>query len=263
MSTYSTFEDGTFITKKISNEMASDIVYQKPVVIGKNSNVDYIVKVGQEIKVGDELIRFDQSFEEESLNKFLSTIGQELQEEIKNLGKTPIKSKISGVVEDIKLYCTVELEDLSPSLRKIVKEYYADIKQEKNMVDKYDKSSGVYKAGVLFNEPSEKTTMTNDGKVKGVEVNEGVYFEFYIKYTDKVGIGDKLTFFSALKSIVSEIIPEGYEPYTEYRPNEEISSFVAPGAVLARMTPSVLPTMFCNKVLVELKNKLKTIYEKK
>ncbi len=35
-----------------------------------------------------------------------------------------------------------------------------------------------------------------------------------------------------LKSIVGEVIPEGYEPYTEYRPEEEISSFFAPGAVL-------------------------------
>ena len=73
----------------------------------------------------------------------------------------------------------------------------------------------------------------------------------------------KLTFFSALKSIIGEVVPEGYEPYTEFRPEEEISSFFAPGAILARMVPSTLTTMLGNKVLVELKRSLKDIYDAK
>lgn len=67
-------------------------------------------------------------------------------------------------------------------------------------------------------------------------------------------------FFTALKSIIGEVIPENQEPYSEFRPEEEISSLIAPGAVLARMTPSILLTMFGNKVLVELKRKLYEIY---
>lgn len=69
-------------------------------------------------------------------------------------------------------------------------------------------------------------------------------------------------FFSALKSIVGEVIEEGYEPYSEFRPDEEVSTFIAPISILARMTPSIIFTMFGNKVLIELKRKLKEIYEK-
>lgn len=259
MSSYSTYEDSTFITKKLTEDMASEIVMCKTITLGKNANVDFLVKPGDNITVGDDLIRFEISFEDDSLNKFLETVGENVKEEIKSLGKTPIKSKYTGVIEDVKVYSTVELDELSPSLRKIVSNYYKRIDRKKNIINKYDKSNSVYKMGVLLNEPTGKIE-TKDGKVKGNEVGEGVLIEIYIKYRDVMGIGDKLAFFTALKSINGEIIPEGYEPFSEYRPNEEVSSFVAPGAVLARMTPSILLTMFGNKVLVELKRHLQEIY---
>ena len=271
-STYSTYEDSTFITKKLSTDMASKIVMEKPVVLGKNANVDYIVKIGDKVQVGDELIKFELSFEEDTLNKFLANIGDTLKEEIKTLGKTQIKSKYSGVIEDIKIYSTVELDELSPSLKKIVSNYYTKINKKRKVIEDFSKSNlsklnlentnNVYKAGILLNEPTTKVE-TKDGKVKGHEVGEGVLIEFYIKYDDIMGVGDKITFFTALKSIIGEVIPEGQEPYSEFRPDEEVSSVIAPGAVLARMTPSILLTMFGNKVLIELKRKLYEIYSGK
>ena len=262
MSAYSTYEDSTFVTKKLSTEMSSEIVMMKDVTIGRNSNVDHIVKIGDEVHVGDILVSFETSYEDDSLNKFLQSIGDDLKEEIKSLGKVPIKSKYSGVIEDIKIYSSVDLEELSPSLQKIVKEYYDKINRKKKIINKYDKNPGIIKAGILFNEPTEKIKPTPDGKLKGKEVFDGVLIEFYIKYHDSIAVGDKITFYSALKSIVGEVIPEGYEPYSEFRPDEEISAFVGPSAVLQRMVPSIIFTMFGNKVLIELKNKLREIYEK-
>lgn len=259
MGGYATYEDSTFITEKMSQDMAADIVMQKSVVIGKNSNIDHIVKVGDSIKVGDELLRFEQSFDDESLNSFLSNVGEELQEEILSLGKTPIKSKYSGTIEDIKIYSTVDLDDMSPSLRKVVSAHYNKIDKSRKQLDKYDNSQGAYKLGVMVNEPTEKIETAN-GKIKGSEVGEGVLIEIYIKYRDTLGVGDKIAFFTALKSIIGEVIPEGLEPYALSRPEEEISSVIAPGAILARMTPSILLTMFTNKNLHELKLQLKDIY---
>jgi hypothetical protein len=259
MSSYSTYEDSTFITKKLSEDMASDIVMSKTVVLGKNASVDYIVKVGDKITVGDDLIRFEASFDDDSLNKFLATIGDSLKEEIQSLGKTPIKSKYTGVIEDIKIYSTVDLDEMSPTLQKIAGSYYNRIDKKRNILNKYDKSKSSYKMGVILNEPTGKIE-SKDGKIKGNEVGEGVLIEIFIKYRDVMGIGDKLAFFTALKSINGEVIAEGYEPYSEFRPDEEVSSFIAPGAVLARMTPSILLTMFGNKVLVELKRSLQEIY---
>ena len=72
--------------------------------------------------------------------------------------------------------------------------------------------------------------------------------------------GDKLSQYSALKGIVSDVIKEGDEQYSSFRPKEEISTSLAPGAILARKTPSVFLAMFGNKVLIEQKRKMKSIY---
>lgn len=72
-----------------------------------------------------------------------------------------------------------------------------------------------------------------------------------------------VTYFTALKSTIGMTIPEGYEPWSEFRPEEEVSAFIAPAAILARMTPSVFLTLTGNKVLVELKRKLQDIYNEK
>lgn len=193
MSSYATYEDSTFITKKMSEEMASDIVMMKDVVIGKHANVGQMVEIGDTVDVGDVLISFETSFDDGSMNKFLASVGDELREEITSLGKVPIKTKYSGVIEDIKIYSAVELDELSPSLKKIVSKYYSKINKKKKILEKYDDSKSVVKAGILFNEPTGKTKLSADGKIKGHEAADSVLFEFYIKYADPVGVGDKVT----------------------------------------------------------------------
>ena len=259
MSSYSTFEDSTEITKKMAREMAAEITMCKPVVLGANTNVDFIVKVGDRVEVGDELIRFERSFNEDTYNKLLANIGDELEQEITMSSKEQVKSKYSGIVSDIKIYSTVDLDQLSSSLRFIVSSHYNKIKKRKKVLDKYDKENSIVKCGILFNEPTEPIE-TKDGKVKGHIVNEGVLIEFYITYNDEMAIGDKITNFTALKGTVGEMVPEGQESYTLFRPDEEISSCIAPAAIIARMTPSIILTVLGNKVLVELKRKLKDIY---
>ena len=91
------------------------------------------------------------------------------------------------------MYTTVELEELSPSLRKLFEKYYEKINKKKRLLNKYDKSKSIYKCGILLNDPTRKIE-TKDGKIKGYEVGEkGVLLEFYIKYRDTLGVGDKIS----------------------------------------------------------------------
>lgn len=262
-SSYATYEDSSFITKKLSRDMASEVVMDKGVVLGKNTNIEYMAKIGQEVKVGDELLIFERSFNEDSLNDLLSSVGDELKEEIKMAGKDKVKTKYSGTIVDIKVYSTVDLEELSPSLRKVVSNHYNNVNKKRKLLEKHDtEGNPLVKCGMIFNEASDKVEAKNN-KIKGYQVGEGVLIEFFIKYYDEMKTGDKLTFFTALKSIVGEVVEEGKEPYTLFRPEEEISSVIAPAAVIARGTPSIILTMLGNKVLVELKRSLKDIYDGK
>ena len=241
--------------------MATEVVMQKQAVLGPNTNVDYMVKVGDKVNAGDELIRFERSFNEDSLNALLLNVGEEMKEDIIMSGKDKVKSKYSGVIEDIKVYCTVSLEELSPSLRKIVNAYYTKIRAKKKLLEQYDDKGSVVKCNMLFNEPTGKVE-TNNGKLRGAIVNDGVLIEFYIKVHDEVGVGDKIVFFSALKSIVGNVIPEGQEAYTLSRPDESIDAVLSCNSLIARGISSAPKMLMSNKLLVELSRKLKEIYER-
>jgi hypothetical protein len=242
--------------------MATEVVMQKQVVLGPNTNVDYIVKIGDKVQNGDELMRFEQSFDEDIINQLLSNVGDEFKEDIIMSGKDKIKSKYSGVIEDIKVYCTVDLEELSPSLKQLVNQYYSKVKARKKLLEKYDNSGSVVKCNMLFNEPTGKVETDANGGLRGAKVHEGVLVEFYIKVYDEVGIGDKIVFFSALKSIVGSIIPEGQEAYTLFRPEEGIDAVLSCNSLIARGVTSAPKMIMGNKLLVELSRKLKNIYER-
>ena len=63
-----------------------------------------------------------------------------------------------------------------------------------------------------------------------------------------------------MKNVIGEVLEEGYEPYSEFRPNEEISTYIASNSILSRMTPSILINGFGNKCIIELKRSLEDIW---
>ena len=264
MSTYNTYQDATMITEKFSEEASTEMVFVKQVSIGKNSNVEYMVKVGQEIKVGDSLIQFDDSYDDESLNALLAGLSGAQQEELMAGSRNDVPSKYSGVIEDIKIYSTVETDELSPSLRKIVAKYYNKIDKKKKFLEKYDPESktSIVKCGMLVTDTNKKISPNKFGVIKGVKVEEGVMIEFYIKHSEPLEIGSKIANFTALKNTIGEIIPKGYEPWSEFRPNEEVGTIIASNSILKRMTASILLTALGNKNIIELKRKLEEIFNK-
>lgn len=263
LSSQMTYEDSSYITKKLSKDMATEVVMPKQVVLGPNTNIDYIVKIGDRVASGDELIRFERSFDENSLNLLLANVGENMREDIAMSSRDRVKTKYTGVIEDIKVYSSVDLDELSPSLRKIVRDYYSKINKRKKILDKYDKSGNpVVKCGMLFDEPTGKIE-TNNGKFKGALLNDGVLIEFYIKIHDELGPGDKIVFFSALKSIVTTVIPEGEEAYTEFRPDEKIGAVLSCNSLISRGIASCPLMLMANKLLVELSRQLKDMFEGK
>lgn len=260
-SSYNTYNDACMITEKLANDSKASISFCKSVVVGKNSNVYSMVKEGDHISIGDSLIDFDTSFEDSDLNKLLANLSQENKDILESNSMNSVKSKYAGVIKKIKIYSSVDVSELSESLQEIVKAYYATINQKKRFVSKYDDTKSVVKCGILLDETTGKIEPNMYGILKGQKAEDSVVIEFYIEHDDIMGVGDKLTYFTALKGIVGEVIPEGYEPYSEYRPNEEVSSIIGCSAILKRQTPSIILTVLGNKMIVELKRHLQEIYE--
>ena len=253
-SAYFTIEDATGIGEELSEKMATSVVMPKHIVLGPNSNIDFMVNKGDDVLVGDPLIIFDESYDSPEINKMLAKMNDKDSNELNDLGKHKVASKYNANIVDIKVYYTCDFKDLSPSLQKLITKHNGQVNKKKNYAKKYidDKFTLANKF-----EPTEKIEQDSRGRVKGIAMDDGVLIEFYLKYRDSLGIGDKITYYTALKGIVSKIIPKDYSAYTEYRPDEPIDAFVGPIGVGARMTTSIETVLLGNKVLIELKRKLK------
>ena len=263
MAEYGTHEDATFITKKMSNNMGSEMTFCMSVVVGKNSNVDFIVHEGDHVEVGNTIIQFDTSYDESELNKLLANLAKDprLMETVMEDSRNNIKSKYAGKIESVKVYSTVDTDEMSDSLAKIVKEIYAKTKKKLNILNKYDKESSIVKCGMLIDEPTGKLSPNKFGVLAGEKVDDdSVLFKFYISHVEPLEVGSKIANHTALKNTICEIIPEGFEPWSSYRPEEEVSTIISCNSILNRMVPSILLSALGNKCQIELKRKLRDIY---
>lgn len=241
------FEDSAIISNSLSEAMASDVVLEKEITIPKAANIYNLVKKGQDIHEGDTLMIIQNAYDEDDVNMLLKNLAGS-EEEITDLGRIPIKSKVTGVVQDIIIERTVEIDELSPTLKKVVTSYENDIKRKKKIMTQY----GIEDENKTL--PDTKA-MPAIGKLKNAY--DSVVIRIYLTYHDKFKVGDKLIYGTAVKGVDKDVFPEGLEPYSEYRKNEKIHALLSIGSINARMVTSVLITTAINKGLIELSRKVK------
>lgn len=245
------YEDSTIITNYLSNAMGSEITTKKDKVLDKNTNVYFLIKKGTPVQEGDPLLIFQNAFDDKDANMLLKNLTMDGGDDdaVSELGKIVIKSKYTGVVQDVKIFRTTEIDELSPSLKKIVTSYESDIKRLKKVMTKY-KTDDIESFDADYK-------LEATGNLK--DCPDGVKIVIFIKYFDKMSVGDKLVQWSALKGVVKYIPPKGKEPYSEFRPDEEISSMLALGSINARMVTSIEIVGAINKGLIELDRAVKEI----
>lgn len=255
---FATYEDSMWSCFRTARALSADITLKEvSVVLGKNSNIDYIAKVGDRVINGDDLIRFDTSYNDAEMNELLNSIRSDLKEDIINLGRTKYTSKHDGIVSDIRVYPAIEPSEMSSSLRKVVNQIQKHDKDRRKFMDKYDSNkNSVYRKGIFFDRPIGMIEPDQYGKIGGDDVAGGVKIEIFVTYHDEVSDGDKFAHMSANKATNGYMIPRGFEPYTLFRPYEEIDIPDAPSAVLQRGIPSINTIFLGYKPLIELKRKL-------
>ena len=258
LSNMATYEDSMWSTLRLSRSMSADITMKEiSVVLGKNTNIDFVVKEGDRVHNGDDLIRFDTAYTDKEMSELLQSIRDDLQEDIVNLGKTKYTTKHDGVVASIRVYPAIPREEMTDSLRKLVDRSQAHSKQRRRFMDKYDENkNSVYRKGIFFTDSVDTMETDQYGKIGGIDVHDGVLIEIFVTYHDEVSDGDKFAHMSANKATNGYMIPRGLEPYTAFRPYEEIDIPLAPSAILQRGTPSILTVLTGYKVLIEMKRSL-------
>ena len=240
-----TYEDSVPIVERVANEMASEIITEKSVVIKKNSDIVSIAKVGQEVNINDYLIVFQEVGDtaKEALDNLEKSLSG--KNAIEAIGKNIVKTKYSGTIVDIKIYynCDLESPETHPSLRKFVNNYIDTHKRRYNLLkDMRDDE--------MFELPSLERI--NSDKILGNEM-DGILVSFFIKHLEKNTIGSKVSFFSACKGVISEVIPDEESPLSEYRRDEPIEAFLSTFSLIGRNVPDLLLIGYLNKVMIELK----------
>ena len=252
------YEDAGYITDKLAHELASKITTHKSVIISQYSNIKHIVKKGQEIQANDPLIIFDDT-KDQFTSELLAGMADEVGDEEEVVASSaPVVSKVTGVVKDIKIYYTCPLEAMTPSLQKIIKEYNTKISARTKTLSKYidPKDANTIIA------PCRQLEPDSSGRVKGVKVGIGseVIIEFYIEYLDIMGIGDKCSNYTALKMIVSDIIPADKAAYTDFNPEQKIDAYLSAFGVYKRMCLDIVKVGGLTKLLVEKKRMMRDKY---
>lgn len=257
------FEDSTLVTERLAERLSSKIVEQKQIAIGKNASIYKMAKIGDYVKVGDPLLVFDESYQDEYLNKLLAKMNEDDKEDIINAGKTPVKSKVNGTIIGLKIYYITPKEELSESLQAIIKEYEKPIKER---IKIFENSGLNIKDLTSLNDLPQETKPQisgKDAKVKGVKMNDNsVLIEFYIQSIDKFSVGDKLTYSTALKGINQSLIPLGKEPYLASDHNEKIDCLMSVSGYYSRMTNSFALSLAINNMMLGAEKKIKDILEK-
>lgn len=260
MSSYNTYEDAGICTKKMADQIRTAIVFREDAAFTKNTNIFRMAKVGDRVMVGDTLIQYEEITDDSEITRMINLLGSEenkqmLSEESRN----NIRAHHAGTIVDIKVYSLQDPSNLAPSLGEIVQKYFDQGNAKKNLLEKYDNSPGIIKAGYLLTD-STQPEVSKYHELRGYR-DVDVVIEFYIEQESVAGVGDKIALYGANKQIISEVIPEGYEPYSEFHPEEEISVLTSPGTIARRMTSSILSIAMGMKCMVELKRRVKELVE--
>ena len=175
MTTEDGFEDSGKCSETLTKTMSTDIVVMKDIDLPPSTNVLYIAKKGQQITEGEPVLIFQNAYDEEDANLLLKQLNNE-DGDVSEIGRNTIKSKVTGTIADIKIYRTVEKDELSDSLKKIVNKQESEINKLKKLADNAENDVQFF--------PTEK--LPTVGKLKNVD---GVKIEIYMKYHDEMSVG--------------------------------------------------------------------------
>ena len=240
------YEDSGVCSEWLSDAMAADIVVMKSVDLSPQTNVLYIAKKGQKVDEGEPVLIFQNSYDEEDANLLLKNLNSE-DGDISEIGRRVVKSKVTGIISDIKIYRICEIDEMSDSLKKIVTAHENKIKSIEKVAKQASNEVHLDSTGKL----------PQSGKLKN---SEGVYIEIYMQYHDRLGVGDKLACLNANKVVLRDVYSNEDAPYGEFRPDEKIDVITSASSIDGRMVTSIIKLGALDKVIVELWRSVQEIY---
>jgi hypothetical protein len=253
------FEDSTMVDETLSNECASYFTMMTSVALGPNATIYSTVHAGDKVESEDTLLEYSKSYLDPSTAEYMNNMKDVLgANAVNEISRDKILSRYSGSVVSVKVYYNMPLAELSPTLRKLISEYKGIQLDRSEFLTKYNVPHG---GSVHIDTTNQMgTDSSGKSKVNGSQY-QGVLIEYYVEILDPIGPGDKITYTSALKGVVSKVFAAGESPTSEYHSELPCNAVCTPTGILGRMTSDFFSYLYSNKVLVELGRMIKAIWD--
>lgn len=192
-----TIEDSSAISSKLSKKLKMFPTHVRTIKVTNKTVLHDIVKVGDELESSDPLcVIEDEDISELSLVNEDDTEATEL---ITDLNKKTPKAKHDGIVSKIDVLYSCEIDDMTPSLAKFVR----------NEVNKKNRKHNYSKDSSNTDDFLKSTKVAVGTKYKNLEFdNDTIMIIIYITEDIGMSAGDKLVLDSSLKSVVGRVMYE-------------------------------------------------------
>lgn len=243
------YEDSTVISESFSQKIATNIIKKYAVLLNKETIVKMYKRMDDEVEASGNIISYIEPSDDDILNQYL---GENISDDLNMKHKI---SKKHGVINDIRIYYSCELEEMSPSLKKFIK----DIDSEATARETILKAHG---SKFDLNTKSTRPKFIPPGsKINGSMVDEDkVLVEFYVNGVDVASIGDKVAVYAAMKGIISEVKEDNMMPYA-MSSKRRIDLMLRTVSVGARKVYSIFLAGIANKILLNLADELQDNYK--
>ncbi len=178
------YEDSSAVSKRVNELMTTPVVKERIYIIDFSKHIMNVVPEGSQT-TPDTVLFTAADTEADYGNLSESTINM-----LQNLAALTPRAKYNGVVERYEIKYNGELEDMSPSLRKLA-----------NRLDRqlYDETRGTeYEAN--------HNRVTSEYRSEGKNLNlDTVELKVFIRINLKQNVGDKGVFSNQMKSVISDV----------------------------------------------------------
>ena len=204
-----TYEDSTTLSYELSELMGIDAIKLKSLRIKTTDNIIEMVNAGDKVIPTSTLFSITNQIID------LSDLDEEAIEVLKNMNSFSPKAKYTGIIDDIVIYYNCSPEDLSPTLKDLVKTSDAKLKEVTGYTGR----------------------VNNSYSIKGVPLMEGeIEIRIFISIKDDMSIADKMIWGNQMKCTVGGL----FKKITTYETKETVDATFSSMSIAKRITPSMV-----------------------
>lgn len=231
------YSDSSAISPELSKIMSTTVIKERSFIIEFNKNITNLLPENTKVTPNDVLfVVLDETTDYNNLSE--STI-----EMLQSLAALAPKAKVNGTIERYEIKYNGDIQDMSPTLRKLATKLDKDI---------YERTKGTE-----YEVTSNK--VTSEYRVEGKNLNvDTLELKVYISVDVTQAIGDKGIFANQMKSVISDIFTS--DIYTES--GLKIDAMFSFASIMDRVVTSPLTMGTTLRILKAVSKQASDIYFK-